>query len=340
MRIINAVIAEIKAARQSGLLQITLSDELRIATEIEKITLAGDKEDINKLTDNALRDILAKELKASDRRENSPTLKHLTTVRNESGDQIIITVSRRSGNVPIAPIPTQCPKITLVSATPRTEAPAAPGTPAPAELIPTNPTTPTVEAPAAPVTPTTLPQTSPPEQKPEPIQQKEFQPTRAQKIFARTTSIAATTFLIAGATALVSGFEVIAVGVCAFLSFISGGVWLMNHLGIKEARDNHNGVGILEISSKYFTSKQQIIIRSELIKNNLGVKVGRRYNPEEMIGSVNRDHDAIIRRILNPFIAIDAGHVLDGGRALKGSSLPQFDGSSFYLEDTPIPCPA
>jgi hypothetical protein len=30
----------------------------------------------------------------------------------------------------------------------------------------------------------------------------------------------------------------------------------------------------------------------------------------------------------------------DGGRALKGSSLPQFDGSSFYLEDTPIPCPA
>jgi hypothetical protein len=29
-----------------------------------------------------------------------------------------------------------------------------------------------------------------------------------------------------------------------------------------------------------------------------------------------------------------------GGRALKGSSLPQFDGSSFYLEDTPIPCPA
>jgi hypothetical protein len=108
--------------------------------------------------------------------------------------------------------------------------------------------------------------------------------------------------LIAGATALVSSFGVIAAGVCAFLFCISGGIWLMNHFEIKEARDNHNGVGILEISDKVFSQEQQIAIREALIASNLGGGM------DSYPGDTNRVlRDADIKNILAPFIASKDG---------------------------------
>jgi|GEM_PF-4505203 hypothetical protein len=297
---------------------IQLSPGLQRSTGISTIVIKDN------LGMKALRALLSQALGVQDQNPLPRSLENFSIQTSGQEDDLTISISletKRVDQTPLLDTPSAFSQ-PFMSTSVKTSGPEA-SRPVPVvSEKPAEPTSPTPSIPVAvvalpkeqpaivtlPPTPAAPPQEAIPQPSPTtptPPLPKPFQLSKTQKILQWASISVA---LAGGVSSLVCGLFLtvspIIIGSLIIPTLISIVTLVTNSILIKQARDNHNGVGIISISGINLTAEQREILRQQLIAHNLGrgVRIIRDYADKYWSFIVIPKTDKAITRLLEQLI--------------------------------------